>query len=462
MTGDRPTSTGPLGRRLLAAFALVALSSVAVLTVAALVATDRGLARAEQQERQEVAARVATAAGDAYLRSGGWGVADLTAASALAEAADARLVVSDTDGDMVWPGRGRGPGMGGMHGTGTVVGPVVDAAVTAGEQRVGTVRLAFPAGAPGGREVAWSWVAAAAVAALLAALTVSAYVSRRLARPLVVLAATARRFAAGERTARARLRAPGELGEVSRAFDTMADEVVRAETTRGRLAADIAHELRTPLAGLQAGLEELRDGLQPADPARLAALHDQTLRLGRTVQDLTDLSAAESAALSLRPVDTDLAAVAASALAAQRARLDAAGLTVTTDLDTPAPVRADPDRLHQAVANLLANAARYCRPGDTVHLGVRAEERAAVLEVADTGPGIPADELPHAFERLWRGRDATRIAGTGIGLAVVRELVTAHGGTVAIDSPPGVTVTLRLPRSLPAGAHASRGRARRP
>jgi two-component system sensor histidine kinase BaeS len=454
VTVDHRTLTGPLGRRLLAAFLLVALSSVAVLTVAALVATDRGLASAAQQDRQRVAGRVATAAADAYSRAGGWSSADLAAASALAAVADARLVVRDGRGSMVWPGRGMGPGMGGMHSVDETTGPVLETGVTVGGQQVGSVRLAFPAGTPNGRTVAWSWVVGAAAAALLAALLVSAYVSGRLARPLVALATAAHRFAAGDRAARAQLRAPGELGEVARAFDTMADEVVRAETVRRRLAADIAHELRTPLAGLQAGLEELRDGLQPADAPRLAALHDQSLRLGRIVQDLADLSAAESAALSLYPVDTDLAGVAATAVAAQRPRLDAAGLIVTTELDRRAPVRGDPDRLHQAVVNVLANAARYCRPGDRVDVAVRAESGDAVLQITDTGPGIAADELPQAFDRLWRGRDTAGTAGSGIGLAVVRELVCAHGGTVDLDSPAGggVTVTIRLPAIRTAAA----------
>ncbi|MFR9775764.1 ATP-binding protein [Micromonospora sp. MS34] len=438
---------GPLGRRLLAAFVLVALSSVAVLSIAALVATNRGLVSAQQAERQQVAQRVAAAAGAAYAHAGSWTGAELAPAAALADGAGARLVVLEPDGGMVWPGRGMGP-MAGMHpGTGTVV----EASVTAAGQRVGTVRLTFTAAAASGRGVAWSWIGGAALAALLAALLVSAYVAGRLARPLVTLAAATRRFAAGDRTARAAVSAPGELGEVTRAFDTMAEEVVRAERVRRQLAADVAHELRTPLAALQAGLEELRDGLRPADPQRLAALHDQTLRLGRVVEDLADLSAAEAAVLSLHPVDTDLAAVARAALAAQHPRLAAAGLTVTTDLDRPVPVRADPDRLHQAITNLLANAARYCRPGDRVDLRARVGNGDALLVVADTGPGIPAEELPHAFERLWRGRDARHIAGSGIGLAVVRELITAHGGAVALDSPPGggLTVTIRLPARQP-------------
>ncbi len=449
MTGERSPLAGPLGRRLLAAFVLVALSSVAVLTVAALVGTDRGLAGAQRTERQQAASRVAAAAGDAYARAHGWPSADLSAASAIADGAGARLVIRDAGGTTVWAERGTGPGMGSMH-TDTA-GGVVEAPVVVAGQPVGTVRLGFSAAATGGRTVAWSWVIGAAVVALAAALAVSGYVSRRLARPLVALAGAARRFAAGDRSTRAHIDAPGELGEVARAFDRMADEVVGAETVRRRLAADVAHELRTPLAALQAGLEELRDGLREPDTQRLAALHDQTLRLGRVVQDLADLSAAESAALSLRPVDTDLAEVARAALAAQRPQLDAAGLHLDADLASPVPVRADPDRIHQAVANLLANAVRYCRPGDRVIVCAHAENGSAVLEVADTGPGIPADELLHVFDRLWRGHRARSVTGSGIGLAVVRELVAAHGGTVTATSPPGggTAVTIRLPRAVP-------------
>jgi signal transduction histidine kinase len=455
VTGDRQRLASPLARRLLAAFLLVALSSVAVLTLAALVGTDRGLASAHHGEREQAAGRVAAAAATGYAGAQGWVGADLSAASAIADATGAQVVIRDIAGRMVWPGRGMGPGMGGMHSN---AGAVVEAPVVVAAQRVGTVQLTFATGASGGRAVAWSWVVGAALVALAAALAVSGYVSRRLTRPLVILAGAARRFAAGERGARARLDAPGELGEVAHAFDTMADEVVRAETVRRRLAADVAHELRTPLAALQAGLEELRDGLREPDTQRLAALHDQTLRLGRVVADLADLSAAESAALSLRPVDTDLTEIARAALAAQRPQLDAAGLRVDADLATPVLVRVDPDRIHQAVANLLANAVRYCRTGDRVTVRVRPEAGSGVLEIADTGPGISADELPHIFDRLWRGDHARSVAGSGIGLAVVRELVAAHGGAVTAASPPGggTTIAIRLPQAVPDPARPQR------
>jgi two-component system sensor histidine kinase BaeS len=434
----------PLGRRLLAAFVFVALSSVAVLTVAALVGTSQGLTSAQQSDRRQAAARAAEAAAVAYQRAGGWAGADLSAASAIAVAAGAGLIVRDDGAQMVWPGRGMGPGMQGMHSTAAAV---VEAPVVAGGQTVGSVRLAFTTTATAGQAVAWSWVLGAAAVALLTALVAAGYVTRRLTRPLQALTGAARRFAAGEPGARAATGGPGELGELATAFDTMADDVVRADQIRRSLAADVAHELRTPLAALQAGLEELRDGLREPDTERLAALHDQTLRLSRVVQDLAELSAAESASVSLHRTDTDLAEIARAALSAYAAPLDAAGLHTATDLTVALPVNGDPDRLHQAVTNLLANAARYCNPGDRVTMSGHRSDELAVLEIADTGPGIPADELPHVFERLWRGRRARSVAGSGIGLAIVRELVTAHGGTVSAASPTGAgtTITVRLP-----------------
>jgi signal transduction histidine kinase len=444
VTPDGPATRaglGPLGRRLLAAFAAVAFSSVAVLALAALVGTDQGLATAEQAERQRAAVRVADLAAAAYEAAGGWPDANLAAAAGAATAAGARLVVWSAGGTMVWPGRGMGAG---MH----RAGGGVEAPVTVAGQTVGTIRLGYDhAAGSTGRPVAWSWIAGASVVALLMALAASWVVSRRLATPLVRLAAAARRFAAGDRAARARVRAPGELGDVARAVDAMADEVVRAEAVRRQLAADVAHELRTPLAGLQAGLEELRDGLVGPDPARLAGLHDQALRLGRVVDDLAALAAAESAVLSLQPADVDLAELVRSAVAGQEPMLRAAGLELTTVLTGPVPVRVDADRVHQAVVNLLANAARYCRPGDRVSIRASTADSMGLVEVADTGPGIAEADLPHVFQRLWRGRGSVAVAGSGIGLAVVRELVTAHGGTVAVDSTPGAGTrfTIRLP-----------------
>lgn len=447
----RHATLGPLGRRLFAAFLVVALSSVAVLTVAALVGTDRGMSAARQTERERTAERSAAAAAAAYSTAGGWQDADLSRARAIAEGSGARLVVMDRTGEPVTsarPGRGgpgTGPGMGPGMGTGH---GRVEARVVSDGKNVGTVRLVYgtPAADPA-RSIAWGWIAAAAVMALAVALVVSRFVTVRLIGPLREVTRTAGAIAAGDRSARSEVMAPGELGELARTFDLMAEEVDRAERIRRELAADVAHELRTPLATLQAGLEELRDGFAEPGPERLAALHDQALRLGRIVDDLGELAAAEAAALSLRLRETDLAELVRAVLADHEPELRAAELEVHAE---PAPgvlVRADPDRLHQALGNLLANAARYCGPGDRVTVGVRAEGNEAVVEVADTGPGIAPDDLEHVFDRLWRGRSSGGVAGSGIGLAVVRELVTAHHGTVRAASGPsgGATFTIRLP-----------------
>ncbi|HEX6328766.1 MAG TPA: HAMP domain-containing sensor histidine kinase [Jiangellaceae bacterium] len=453
MSGAHRT-LGPLGRRLLAAFVIVALSSVAVLTAAALIGTDRGVATAQQDERQQVAERAADAAADAYAAAGGWSGADLGPVVAVAGAADARLVVRDATGTVVsttmpMGGRGHGADQGAGHSDDRAAGlPGVQADVIVDDQFVGTVQLtSLTAAASSGRTVAWWWVAGAAVVALGIALGVSWYVSRRLTTPLAALAGAARAFAAGDRSARVGMRPPGELGEVAAAFDSMADEVAATEAGRRRQAADLAHELRTPLAGLQAGLEELRDGLDEPDPARLASLHDQALRLGRVVDDLAQLASAEAAATSLQLADLDLAVAVARTVNSQEPQLRAAGLTVDREISGPVPVSADPDRIHQVVVNILANAARFCRSGDRVTVRVFGDGGRGVVEVADTGPGIAAADIPHVFERRWRGRNSGGVAGSGIGLAVVRELVEAHRGSVSVDSSPGdgTTFTITIP-----------------
>ncbi len=452
---------GPLGRRLLFAFVLVAVTSVLVLTVAALIGVGQGFQFATQISQEQAAARASAAAGDAYRKASGWSGADLSRTSDIAAAAGARLFVLDASGASVGGtssgGPGPGPGQGQGKGTGPVGGQgVVSAPVVVDRVSVGAVRLVFETVAGNqARDVAWSWIAVAAVVAMLVALVASWVVTRLITRPIAAMTSATRAFAAGDRQARAGMPGPGELGELALAFDSMADTVARSERDRRNLTADVAHELRTPLAALQAGLEELRDGLVEPSAQGLAGLHDQSLRLGRVVSDLAELSAVEASDLPVRRTEVDLSQVARDELAVRESQLRAAGLVVSSRLDGPVGVRADSDRLHQAVGNLLANAARYCRPGDEVAVVVRREDDQAVLDVVDSGPGIPSDELPYVFDRLWRGRGAKEIAGSGIGLAVAREIVVAHGGTIVASSAEGAgtTITIRLPVSVaPSGA----------
>ncbi len=451
---------GPLGRRMLFAFVLVAVSSVLVLTVAALIGVGRGFQVATQSDERRAATAATTAAGEAYQKASGWVGADLTRTSALAEAAGARLFVLDAAGAPVGtasPGGrvGQGQGMGQGRGQGMGVGPVggegvVSTAVMVNGATVGTVRMVFESAAgTAARDVAWSWIVVAAVVALLIAVLASWVVTRLLTGPIKAMTTATRALAAGDRQARAGVHGPGELGELGRAFDSMADAVARSERDRRNLTADVAHELRTPLSALQAGLEEVRDGLVEPTPERLAGLHDQSLRLGRVVSDLAELSAVEASPEPVQRAEVDLAQVARDELAVRDSQLRAAGLVVGSRLDGSYLVRADSDRLHQALGNLLANSARYCRPGDKVAVEVRTERGRAVLDVVDSGPGIAADELPHVFDRLWRGRAARAVAGSGIGLAVAREIVVAHGGSIeaASSEGAGTTITIRLPMS---------------
>jgi two-component system sensor histidine kinase BaeS len=449
VTPERPGGLGPLGRRLLVAFVLVALSSVLVLTVAALIGTTRGLTAGEDQQRRSVADAVAAAVAESYTSTGGWSGADLSEAARIAAAAGAGLTVRDGSGQPVASSPGMGMGNAGAGRGGVMADVVTDGLV------VGTVRLGFrsPAGSTA-QTVAWTWILLAAVVSILVALVVAWFVSGRITRPLVRLTQVTRAFAAGDRDSRSQASdsaAPGELGELARAFDATADDVVRSEQTRRRMAADVAHELRTPLAALQAGLEELRDGYVEPDDERLAALHAQSVRLGRVVDDLSELSAAETAALSLHRETLDLGDLVGDAVSAARASLEGAGLAVSVALQPGVLVEADPDRLHQAVGNLLSNAARYCAAGDSVEVAVASSADLAVVTVADTGPGIPPTELGQVFDRLWRGSADRDGGGTGIGLAVVRELVEAHGGSVsaASDGNSGATFTIRLPRISP-------------
>lgn len=456
MTPDR--GLGPLGRRLLAAFVAVALASVAVLALIAIVGTVRGISAGETADRSAAAQSVAAAAASSYAAAGGWTGADLSAADDLAGAAGARLVVRDVSGQAVLapgvgPGTGMGPGMGmgqGMGQGGSSTG-VVSAPVVVDGQQVGTVLLGFGSSTSGAaQQVAWTWILLAAVVALLVAVAVAWWVTRRFTRPLVRLAAVADEVASGTLSARPSaqdMAEPGEIGELARAFATAAERVEESDAARTRMSADLAHELRTPLAVLQAGLEELRDGLEAPDPERLDALHRQSLRLGRVVDDLAELSAAESSTLSLRHERLDLAALAAQAVRESAPAASAAGLVLTSRSSGQVPVIGDEDRLHQVVGNLLSNAVRYCRPGDQVEVSTYADGALAVLEVVDSGPGIPAADLAHVFDRLWRGSADSDPSGSGIGLAVVRELVTAHGGRVSAtsDGASGTTLRVELP-----------------
>jgi two-component system sensor histidine kinase BaeS len=441
---------GPLTARLALAFLAVAMGALALLSVLMLVAATRDVADLARRQQDQTAGDVASEAGTAYAAAGGWGGADLDTAVALARLGGGTVVVLDESGQPV---------------NGAALAPAPQRLVRRdvvldGKGRVGTVLVGFSnAGLPGAdrhlRNALVGTVAAGAGLAALLALGAAVVVSRRITRPVVALTETAQAVEAGDRSARVgRISAPGELGTLAGAFDRMADSLALQDSLRRMQVADVAHELRTPLTVLQATLEAMADGVVASGPDQIASVHDEVLRLIRIVEDLETLAAADAIGLIVNPIPVDLARVAASAAAALGPQFEAANLTLSTTL-RPVMVSGDPNRLHQVVTNLLTNALKFTPAGGRVEVetgpdgeATGGDPCAARLSVADSGPGIPPDELPHVFDRFWRGVQARTVAGSGIGLTVVQRLVEAHAGTVRIDSEPGTgtRVSVCLPR----------------
>ncbi len=290
--------------------------------------------------------------------------------------------------------------------------------------------------------------AAAGVAVLAVAGT--ALLSRRVLRPIATLTVASRRLGQGDLTGRVPVLGNDELAELARSFNRMADSLQRGEERQRRLVADVAHELRTPLANLRGYLEALQDGVIEPDAELFASLHEEAVLQQRIVDDLQDLALAEAGALAYHRVPVDLADLLEACRAAHHAVAEAAGVAVTVEVAGPVPVVADPDRLRQVLGNLITNAVRATSDGGTVTLRAAVAGASAVVEVADTGTGIAAAALPYVFDRFWRADPARgrRTGGSGLGLAIVRQIVTDHGGAVAVRSQVGVGTAFAL--TLPA------------
>jgi two-component system, OmpR family, sensor histidine kinase BaeS len=433
------------GLRLALAFISVALAAVALVAglTAGFAAADVSALAARQHT--ELANAIAVAAGAVWDKHDSWAAADLTPVLDLAGRAGADVQIRDRQGSVV----ASSPGF-----TTRSAGPELDSAIVVRGERAGQADVRFTGSGLASANHALrtallrAIAGAAGLAALLAMLTGLA-MARRITRPVERIIAVTRRMARGQRAVRVgRVSGPGELRELAAAFDHMADTMDRQEQLRRDLVADVAHELRTPVAILQAGHEALLDGVAEPTPAQLTSLRDEVLRLARMVGDLQDLAAADAAALHLtrRPCDlADLAATAADSLAG---RFEAAGITLRRRLTTVG-IEADPRWLHQVITNLLTNALKFTPAGGLVTIAAGPTGTKAVLTVTDTGTGIPADELPRIFDRFWRGRQAAQTSGSGIGLSVAAELAQAHGGQLSATSRPGrgTQLTLTLPRT---------------
>jgi signal transduction histidine kinase len=301
----------------------------------------------------------------------------------------------------------------------------------------------------------WQFLLAGAVAAFIA-LFLARILARGMTQPLRDMARAARRMARGDYGTTVAVRSRDEVGQLAEAFNRMAGEMEGVERLRRDLVANVSHELRTPISALRAHLENLLDGVEEPNPALLAVMLQQSDRLARLVDQLLDLSRMESGdlPLTIEPVPLapliDRVVSEVSVARPERARTLDVHNDVASDLP---PVEADPERVHQVLFNLLDNAFRFTPDGGTVWVRAVQQDGSCEVSVEDTGPGIPQEHLPLVFERFYRV-DQSRSrddGGTGIGLAIARSVVEAHGGKIWAESAEGKGATFRfvLPLSRP-------------
>lgn len=304
-------------------------------------------------------------------------------------------------------------------------------------------------------------IAAAAGIALLFAIVAAFVISRHIAQPLSELAGATRRLAAGGRPERIEYDRQDEVGQLVTAFNELTGSLENSEALRRRLVADVAHELRTPLAGLQGNIEAMIDGLVQPDQNELARLHGDVAHLTGLVAELQELALAEAGEIRIEAEPLDLAEEVRRAAASVglgdegvegRPAFHLTGVSGT--------VLADSGRLRQILTNLLSNALVHAEASElVVAMAVRPD--LCAVTISDNGRGIDAEALPLVFERLYQA-DTTGAGrpGWGLGLAITRELVRAHGGTITVESTPGSGTTFTI--ELPTGGIRDMQRAPRP
>jgi two-component system OmpR family sensor kinase/two-component system sensor histidine kinase BaeS len=301
-------------------------------------------------------------------------------------------------------------------------------------------------------ERAWqgAWPAAIAFGAPLLALIVimAAFIAlmRRVGLPAGDLVGAANRVADGEYSVRVVERGPPFLRSYTRAFNTMVERLQSQDALRRQLMADVAHELRTPLSVIQGRVEGLLDGVYPRDDERLRLVLEETRVLGRLIEDVRTLAHSESGTLTLQREPTDVSVLVADVVRSLSSRAEENGVALEARSAPELPlVDLDPLRMREVLTNVVTNAIRHTPRGGRVAIEASADNGGLQMVVTDTGGGIAPAELPHVFERFYKGKAST---GSGLGLAIARALVDAHGGEIGAESTPGAgtIIRIRLPR----------------
>lgn len=450
------------------AFTHVGIACFAIAVVALVVglADARRFAGYAQETQQHGTDAVLSALSTSYRPGVGWDAPSVAAVSRLAHANGLGLAVYDRAGSLLFsegsPGMSMGTGMGSMMDGSTATMPggakrrtvAIDIGGTSVANAVLSVprAQALPLNSAYRRDVLL-YLALAAAAAGGASIAVGLWTSRRISRPLVELTRAADAIAHGHREVGVSANGSDEVADLARSFNLMATSLARQEEWRRTVTAELAHELRTPLATIQARVEAIEDGVLPADPRNLRVIGDEVERLGRLLSSLRRFDELDAGETVLHVVAIDLSDFVADVCESSQAVYRQAGVDLSADA-APLWVSADPDHLRQVLGNLLDNARKFTPRGGHVKLAVALDptalpdaRHAVVISVNDDGPGVPPEDLEHIFDRFYRARGAERTAGVGLGLSISRQLVQAHGGTIEAASPAdgGLTILIRLP-----------------
>lgn len=459
--------------RLAATHTLVAVLAIALVAIAIALAGglrfDRYATAAQSQRTQEVIDAITTG----FQPGTGWDASAVAAVHMLATAESMRVWVYDSEGSLQFATGHRGGMMGGsgtglnmMGGSGTATTPPRAAGkgmtlqrvpLTADGRAIGTAVIVQPKARrlpliSAFRNDLVLYLALAAALAALVAVSVGILATRRITAPLEALTAAAAAMGRGQRRQRAAsvyAERQDEVGALATAFNDMAASIERQDAWRRSMTADLAHELRTPLATIQARIEALQDGVLPWSSDNLAVIGDEVDRLERLLTGLRSLDAMDAADFSLERRQLRLDDVTADAVSAAQERFAKKDVHLALD-SPPVEVLGDRDRLRQVVDNLLDNALKFTPSGGRVEVRITAADAPAVAElsVSDDGQGIAPEDLPHVFERFYRGDAAHRAPGAGLGLAIARRLIEAHGGSIRAESDgrDGARFVVHLPR----------------
>ena len=293
---------------------------------------------------------------------------------------------------------------------------------------------------------------AAGVAVILACL-IGYFASRALARPIKIITSTARQIRSGDLTARTGLTGEDEIGQLGETFDSMATTLEHDIKLEHRLTSDVAHELRTPLMAMLATVEAMQDGVLPADDEHFEIVAGETRRLSRLVDAMLRLSRMENGKGNMKAESTDMIYLVRSLVSSQHQLFHEQGLHLRFIDETGRDelfAEVDPDLIREAIVNLMSNAMRYTPEGGWVLVKIAYDRPDVLISVQDTGIGIAKEDISRIFSRFWRS-DASRErvrGGLGVGLAITKEIVDQHNGTIGVESElgKGTTFTLRIPQ----------------